>query len=141
MKGTRSGYEWRPDLVIANSEYAPTAENVTDIIECKHRRRLDAVTIRTEFAKAYDLKVESYLIWSYFEVSQAVLDGTDRLGIQVKTIGLGKKERGPFLDPLVLSRHIAEGVREARERSRFATTLAQAASEAQDKAIRDGRQL
>jgi hypothetical protein len=139
MEGERSGYDLRPDLVITDSPFAPNSENVTEIIECKHRRRLDAVTIRSEFAKGYDLKVESYLIWSYFEVAPSVVAGADRLGLQIKAIGLGSKERGPFLNPQFLTRHIAEGVKEARERSHFAATLTRAAGDAQEKAMRDGR--
>ena len=139
MGGERSGYEWRPDLVVTDSPYAPTAVNVTEIIECKHRRSLDSVTVRSEFAKSYDLKVESYLIWSYFDVAPRVIAGAERFGLEIKPIGLGGKDRGYFLDPQFLVRHISEGIREARDRSLFLATLAQASIEAQEKAARDGR--
>jgi hypothetical protein len=84
---------WRPDLVVTDSPSAPSTENVTEIIECKHRRCLDSATDRSEFAKRYDLKVPSYLICSYFDASPKVIAGANRLGLLVKPIGLGCKDR------------------------------------------------
>jgi hypothetical protein len=140
MKGEQSGYRLLPDLVVTDSSFAPNSENVTEIIECKHRKNLDAVTIRSEFAKGYDLGVESYLIWSYFEVRQSVRDGAKRLGVEIKTIGLDMQERGALLNPQILTKHIADGVKNARENSLFATTLTRTSREAQEKLTRDARQ-
>jgi hypothetical protein len=95
--------------------------------------------VRSEFAKSYDLKVESYLIWSYFDVADSVVKGAERFGLQIKPIGLGNKKRDQFLVPQFLARHISEGIREARDRRHFAATLARAAIEAQEKAARDDR--
>ena len=139
MEGELSGYEWRPDLIVTDNGFKPTAENVTEIIECKHRRNLDSVTVRSEFAKSYDLKVESYLIWSYFDVSPKVNLGAERFGLEIKPIGLGRQDRGHFLDPVLLANHISEGIREARDRRRFADRLTEAANEVHEKAARDGR--
>lgn len=140
MEGERSGYEWRPDLIVTDTEFAPTAENVTEIIECKHRRHLDSATVRSEFAKSYDLRVESYLIWSYFDVLPYVVEGAERFGLAIKPIGLGRKDRGKFLSPLFLAQHVSDGISEARDQRRVAATLERAAEQTREKLTRDGQQ-
>jgi len=55
MCGRQSDFLWWPDLVIAEDGELPSAENVLEIVECKHRRNLNSATIRSEFAKGFDL--------------------------------------------------------------------------------------
>jgi hypothetical protein len=137
MDGELSGYHWRPDLVVTDSEFAPTSENVTEIIEVKHRRHLDSVTVRSEFAKSYDLRVESYLIWSYYDVAPYVAEGATKLGLEIKLIGLAQEDRARFLDPEVLIRNVDEGITAARERRQFAARLEEVASRVREKVDRD----
>lgn len=137
MNGELSGYHWRPDLVVTDSEFAPTSENVTEIIEVKHRRHLDSVTVRSEFAKSYDLRVESYLIWSYYDVAPYVAEGATKLGLEIKLIGLAQEDRARLLDPEVLVRNVDEGITAARERRQFAARLEEVASRVREKVDRD----
>lgn len=137
MDGELSGYQWRPDLVVTDSEFAPTSENVTEIIEVKHRRHLDSVTVRSEFAKSYDLRVESYLIWSYYDVAPYVAEGAMKLGLEIKLIGLAQEDRARFLKPEVLVRNVDEGIAVARERRQFAARLEEVASRVREKVDRD----
>jgi hypothetical protein len=137
MDGELSGYHWRPDLVVTDSEFAPTSDNVTEIIEVKHRRHLDSVTVRSEFAKSYDLRVESYLIWSYYDVAPYVAEGATKLGLEIKLVGLAQEDRASFLDPEVLVRNVDESITAARERRQFAARLEEVASRVREKVDRD----
>jgi hypothetical protein len=137
MRGRQSGFPWRPDIVITDDGHTPSADNVLEIVECKHRRRLDSATIRSEFAKGFDLGAPAYLIWSYFEVSQRVYDGADGLGLRLRTIGLAGPERARLRNPDELANRIAAGMRETRETMPLAAALVRGASTAADKAGRD----
>lgn len=137
MDGELSGYQWRPDLVVTDSQFAPTSENVTEVIEVKHCRRLDSATVRSEFAKSYDLRVESYLIWSYYNVAPYVAEGATKLGLEIKLIGLAQEDRSRFLNPEVLVQNVDEGIVEARERRQFAVRLEEVASRVREKVDRD----
>jgi hypothetical protein len=139
MHGRQSGFLWRPDLVITENGQPPSAENVLEIVECKHRRKLDSATIRSEFAKGFDLEAPAYLIWSYFEVSQRVCDGADRLGLRLRTIGLAGPDRARLRDPDELASRISAGMRETREATPLAAALIRGASAAADKADRERR--
>lgn len=139
MRGRQSGFLWRPDLVITENDQLPSAENVLEIVECKHRRKLDSTTVRSEFAKGFDLEAPAYLIWSYFEVSQRVRDGADGLGLRLRTIGLAGPERAKLRDPDELISRIAAGIRETREATPLATALLRGAATASDKADRERR--
>lgn len=139
MRGRQSKFLWRPDLVITEDERPPSAENVLEIVECKHRRKLDSVTIRSEFAKGFDLGAPAYLIWSYFEVTQRVHTGAEGLGLRLRTIGLAGPDRARLRDPDELANRIAEGMRETREATPLAAALVQGATTAADKADRERR--
>jgi hypothetical protein len=139
MRGQQSGFLWKPDLVITEDARPPSAKNVLEIVECKHRRKLDSVTIRSEFAKGVDLEAPSYLIWSYFEVSQRVRKGADGLGLRLRTIGLAGPERARLRDPEELASRISTAMRETREAAPLAAALVRRASTAADKAERERR--
>jgi hypothetical protein len=139
MQGRQSGFAWRPDLVVTDDERAPCTENVIEIIECKHRRRLDSGIIRSEFAKGFDLDTRAYLIWSYYEVPPSVVKGAGGLGLRIRTVGLDGPERGQLLAPEVLARRFAEGMSQARDEAAFAAALSRAAILAEDKLERDRR--
>ena len=75
MTEGRSGLTGRPDIIITDTPEKPSHQNAARIIECKGVRKLGAQTIRAEFAKSYDLRVESYSMWSYYGVSKKVIEG------------------------------------------------------------------
>lgn len=140
MRGRQSGFLWRPDLVITEDGQPPSAENVLEIVECKHRRKLNSATIRSEFAKGFDLEAPAYLIWSYFEVSERVRDGADGLGLRLRTIGLAGPERARLRNPDELASRIATAMRETREATPLAAALVRGASTAAEKVDRERHQ-
>jgi hypothetical protein len=139
MRGMKSGFLWIPDLAITEDTEVPSSENVLEIVECKRHAKLNSSTVRSEFAKSYDLEVPAYLLWSYFEVSDHVRKGAESLGLLLRTIGLMGPQREHLRDPNALARRISEGMRETREARPFAAALEQRAAAAVDKSDRDRR--
>ena len=139
MRGMKSGFLWIPDLAITEDTNVPSSENVLEIIECKRHAKLSAGTVRSEFAKSYDLEVTAYLLWSYFEVSDHVRTGAESLGLRLRTIGLMGPQREQLRDPDALTRRLSEGMRETREARPFAAALERRSTAAAEKADRDGR--
>jgi hypothetical protein len=137
MRGIKSGFRWIPDLAITEDTKVPSSDNVLEIIECKRHANLTSATIRSEFAKGYDLGTPSYLLWSYFEISTHVRDGAEKLGLRLRTIGLEGPEREHLRDPDALARRFSEGMRETREARPFAAALERRATAAAEKADRD----
>lgn len=137
MLGKQSGFRWQPDLVVTEEADVPSSDNVLEIIECKCIRKLNSKTIRSEYAKGVDLEAPAYLIWSYFEVSQHVRNGTQGLGLHLRTIGLAGPERSTLLDEDALVRRVSEGMRTTRETRPLAAALARRAAAVTEKADRD----
>lgn len=139
MLGKQSGFRWKPDLVVTEEADVPSSDNVLEVIECKCIRKLNSKTIRSEYAKGVDLEAPAYLIWSYFEVSKHVRNGTEGLGLRLRTIGLAGPERSTLLDEDALARRVSEGMRATREARPLAEALARRAVAVTEKADRDRR--
>ena len=75
MTGEESGLGGIPDIVITNTPEEPTPTNSIHIIESKRRKKLTTADIRAEFAKAVDLRVRSYFIWSFFRQLRNLFKG------------------------------------------------------------------
>ena len=74
-------------MIVTSDLTEPTAETIVRIIECKARKSIGAQVIRAEFGKAYDLKVTSYLIWSFFTPSERAIRGAKALGLDLEPLG------------------------------------------------------
>lgn len=86
----------RPDIVITKPENNINDSTILRIIECKSKKRIGAPDIRSEFGKAYDLKVTSYLIWSIKTPSSNIIQGAKHLGLDIETIGMDTKSFQEF---------------------------------------------
>lgn len=136
FQGEQSTLGGRPDLIVTSSPERPTTANVLRIVEAKCRRRLDTQTIRAEFGKAYDLKVATYFIWTFYSASPRVVAGASRLGLEVTDLGLDTLRRKGFVEePLTLFSYVADALEQSRKIKRFAATLAEAGQDAHRKLL------
>lgn len=139
MTEGRSGLTGRPDIIITDTPEKPSHHNAVRIIECKGVRKLGAQTIRAEFAKSYDLRVESYMMWSYYGVAKKVIEGARLLGINLSVIGLETKAGEARRNPETLRRHVADELERAETEQLFARNIRQAADEELEKLNRPNR--
>jgi len=96
MVGILSGMNACPDIVIT-TEAKVSKETVVAIRECKCHRRLPSDEIRKECGKARDLIVSSYVIVSYYKVSDKKRRGAEGLGLNVEEVGLDAAEREEYV--------------------------------------------
>jgi hypothetical protein len=96
MTAVRSGLKARPDICVTVDAQPPSESNVVYIVECKNVAELGAQTVRSEFGKARDLGVASYVLLSYYPVSERVASGAERLGLRVVDSGLYGSRRSVF---------------------------------------------
>ena len=123
IKGILSGMNACPDIVIT-TERKVSAETVVAIRECKCHRRLAFDEIRKECGKARDLVVSSYVIVSYYTVSDKNRRGAEGLGLKVEEVGLDSAEREEYVSgkknmALDLARKLENDDEEALFRSRM----------------------
>lgn len=134
LQGDKSTLSGRPDLVVTSSLASPNPNNATRIIETKCVRQLGAQLIRSEFGKAHDLRVATYLIWSFYSPSRRVIDGALGLGINLEPLGFDTERRGDLVRSAdALISHIAHAQEQARRGQKFALVLEQAAQAARRK--------
>ena len=90
------------------------------IIECKSSEKIGAPIIRSEFGKAYDLKVSSYLIWSLTTPKDTVIFGANELGIDIETFAFDTSMREIVLTrPEALIEHVANKIVFVKDSSRM----------------------
>lgn len=123
MVGTLSGMNACPDIVIT-TEANVSKETVVAIRECKCHRRLPSDEIRKECGKARDLIVSSYVIVSYYKVSDKKRRGAEGLGLKVEEVGLDAAEREEYVSgarnmALDLGRKLLDDDKEALFRRRM----------------------
>jgi hypothetical protein len=136
LQGERSALKGRPDLIVTSSREPPNPNNVTRIIEAKCLRNLGAQTVRSEFGKAYDLRVATYFIWSFYSPSPRVVAGARGLGIDLEALGFDTDRRADLIrDPNVLISRVAYPQEQARREQRFALALEEASQEARRKLL------
>ena len=121
-----------PDLLIAN-EGIIAPNTVFAIRESKHTR-LRAATIRAEFGKAFDLRVQSCVIVSYYRVPLRRLEAARRLGLEVESLELGEHEQ-PEREPGQIARQLKEAFDSADVNARFTEILSTAARESASKEL------
>ena len=125
LKGNETILGCRPDLIITNDpKKPPTAETIIRIIECKCRKSIGAQVIRAEFGKGYDLKVTSYLIWSFITPNKRAIEGAKRLGLDLEALGFDTDMRGQLIkSPEVLVSHVANTIEASKREKRFTQVL------------------
>lgn len=133
MTEGRSGLTGRPDIVITDTSEKPSHVNAVKIIECKGVKSLGAPIIRAEFAKSYDLRIRSYLMWSYHPVSPKVISGARLLGLNVSVIGIDAKGGEYRRNREALRRYVAEEIERTEDEQLFAQNIEQVASEEVEK--------
>jgi len=120
----------RPDLVVSSTPAKPTAQTTLRVIECKCRERLGARDIRAEFGKAHDLRVTSYLIWSFTSPSPRAVEGAKRLGLDLVALGFDTPRRSDLISkPENLVAHIANTIEVSKHEAFFARTLLESGKE------------
>jgi len=96
IKAKLSGMNARPDILITTKRRV-SAETIVAIRECKCHRCLAFDEIRKECGKARDLRVSSYVIVSYYTVSDKKRRGAEGLGLKVEEVGLDSAEREEYV--------------------------------------------
>jgi hypothetical protein len=106
------------------------------IVEAKCVRQLGAQTIRSEFGKAHDLRVATYIIWSFYSPKQHVIDGAKGLGIDLEPLGFDTERRDDLVgSPDVLISRVATSQEAFRRAQRFAVALGDANEATQRKLL------
>jgi len=136
LKGERSELSGRPDIIITTSSELPHPGNAARIIEAKCVKQLGTPTIRGEFGKAYDLRVATYFIWSFYSPTQRAIEGAKGLGIDLQALGFDTQRRHDLVtSPDALISHVAHSQDQARRSQRFAVGLEDAGQEARRKLL------
>lgn len=136
LRGEKSALGGRPDLIVTSSSEQPHPNNATRIIEAKCVRHLGAQTVRSEFGKAHDLRVTSYLIWSFYSPVPRVIEGARNLGINLESLGFDTDRRMDLVrDPDALISRVAYSQEQARREQKFAFLLKEASQAAERKLL------
>lgn len=98
LSGEESTFNGRPDIIATINDDHPTAKTAAYIVECKSGKNLGAQQVRAEFGKAFDLKVSTYLIWSFHTPPERVVQGAEGLGMDIMSIGLDVEEWSTFIE-------------------------------------------
>ena len=131
LRGERSFLGGRPDLIITSSSELPHPGNAIQIIEAKCVRRLGAQLIRSEFGKAHDLRVATYLIWSFYSPATRIVAGARGLGIDLEALGFDSERRADLLkNPDILISHVAHTQEQMQRAQHFALALEEAGQQA-----------
>ena len=84
--------------------------------------------------KAHDLRVATYLIWSFYSPSQKVIAGARGLGIDLEPLGFDTEHRQDLVrSPDALIARVAYSQEQARRHQSFALALADASEDARRK--------
>lgn len=136
LGGERSSLGARPDLIVTSSPEPPHPGNAVRIIEAKCIRGLGTQTVRSEFGKAYDLQVATYLIWGFYSPSPKVIAGAKALGIDLQALGFDTDDRADLVgEPKNLIYRVVYAQEEARKAQRFAGALQEASEQARRKLL------
>jgi hypothetical protein len=131
MTGETSNLGSRPDLVVTSSADPPTSKNVVRVVDSKCVQKLGTQDVRGEFAKAYDLRVESYFIWTFYTPSARLKDGAKAFGLDLEQLGFDTPDRDDLVNqPMALLSHVSNALTQARDSHRFAKALDEAGREA-----------
>ena len=120
-----TGLKAKPDIVTTSDPTIRINSNEDiSVIECKHHRVIGATLIRTEYGKARDLGVFSYLIWNWKPIKPSVVQSAKKLGLDLISIGKDSESRQAFLrEPLNLLNYVQDGIAQSRKNSNFAVVM------------------
>jgi len=135
LKGEISSLNSRPDLIVTVDSDLPSSANVLRIIECKSGNNINASLIRSEFGKAYDLKVASYLIWTLISPSPKTIKGANGLGIDIETVGFDSNMNVFMEEPETLAYHVAYAIEISGKECRMIQALDSSAAEIKTKIL------
>lgn len=136
LTGDHSDLNGRPDLIVTTTSESPHPGNAARIIEAKCVRQLGTQTIRGEFGKAYDLRVTTYFIWSFYSPTSRAIAGAKGLGIDLQALGFDTHHRRALVtSPEALISHVANSQDQARRARRFAQALNEAERDIQRKLL------
>lgn len=136
LKGDKSALNGRPDIIITTTPQLPYPGNAARIIEAKCVKQLGTPAIRAEFGKAYDLRVTTYFIWSFYSPTPKSIEGARGLGIDLQALGFDTDRRHDLLTrPEALVSHVAHSQEQARRSQRFALGLDDAGQDARRKLL------
>ena len=136
LTGKESSLGGRPDLIVTNDSKSPTAETIIRIIECKCHKSIGAQVIRAEFGKAYDLKVTSYLIWSFITPNKRAIEGAKSLGLHLEALGFDTDMREQLIkSPEALVSHVANTIETSKREKRLAQVLRSSADQVDRKML------
>jgi hypothetical protein len=140
LDGAYSGLGGRPDLLVTLAPDPPTARNIDRIVEVKFVKSLGAPSIRSEFGKAYDLRVKSYFIWTYYTPRADIVAGARGLKLDVMEIGFDTDRRSELIKrPAVLLARVGDALEESRRAQRFARGVERANEEIRQKLLGPGQ--
>ena len=136
LRGERSELNGRPDVIVTTSSERPHSGNAARIIEVKCVRKLSTPTIRAEFGKAFDLRVATYFMWSFYSPTPKAVAGAKGLGIDLQALGFDTDRRRDLIaNPEALISHVAQSQEQARKTQRFAEALEEAGRETRRKLL------
>ncbi|MDW7760671.1 MAG: hypothetical protein SCM96_08540 [Acidobacteriota bacterium] len=134
LKGEKSNLWGRPDIIVTTSSEMPNPGNAVRIIEAKCVKKLDTQIIRSEFGKAHDLRVATYLIWSFYSPTMRVVEGAQGLGIDIEAIGFDTKWRSKLIEePETLISRVAYTQEQVSKNNRFITVYEKVGRNIRDK--------
>ena len=120
LSGHESALIGRPDLLVTSTPDPPSSATTLRIIECKCRATLAAPDIRAEFGKAYDLRVTSYLIWSFNTPPTRLVQGARGLGLNLETLAFETESAEEWIrEPQALAAHVSRTLDAVRRRASF----------------------
>lgn len=124
----------RPDIIVTTTADSPSSLTIERIVECKCYKKMGAPIIRGEFGKAHDLRVTSYLIWSFNTPTKKVIDGARKLGLDIETFGFDDDRRTVFISkPENLLFHVANTQEVSKRNNRFAQVVLESSNEIKEK--------
>lgn len=134
LRGDLSSLEGRPDLLVSTTSDLPTSQTALRVIESKCDSRLGSAHIRAEFGKAFDLKINTYFIWTFYKPSQRLVNGAKELGIDLVELGLDSPRRRDLVtQPDALLSHAVNSLDLSRTQGAFGVKLLQAGRQAETK--------
>ncbi len=136
LQGSKSALGGRPDLIVTSTREAPHPNSTIRIIEAKCVKHLGAQIVRSEFGKAHDLRVATYLIWSFYSPASKVVAGARGLGIDLEPLGFDTDRRADLVgSPDALISRIAYAQEQSRHDQRFAVMLEEASRDVRHKLL------
>lgn len=119
VKGGLTGLAARLDIAVTSDPQVVSPNNLLRVVECKCARALGARTLREEFGKAQDFRIESYLIWSYYAPRPKMLTAAENFRIDLKGIGLPELLDTYEADPGALARFVVDTLADVASNKRF----------------------